>query len=309
MALISIVTPTYNEEENIKLLCEKVSAIMKLTSHNYELIVIDNSSEDKTVDIVKDLIKVNKKIKLIINNRNYGHIRSPVYGLMQAKGDAVILISSDFQDPPELISKLIKMWEEGSEIVLLQKDKTNENYFFTKLREIYYKILRKISNINLTINTTGAGIFNRKFIDNLKKINDPYPYFRGLVAEIGSKVDLLKFDQPKRSAGKSKNDLMSLSDIALLGLVKSSKFPLRMMTLIGFSISLISVIISLIVFILKLIFWNTFEFGLAPVLIGIFGFGGFQILFLGILGEYIGAILTQTRNLPLVIEKERINFD
>ena len=309
MNLISIVIPTLDEEENIESLIAEITIQFLEKKYNYEIIVIDNCSKDNTVKIVKKLIEKNKNIKLIVNSRNFGHLRSPFYGILQAKGDAVILINADFQDPPKLINELISKWETGCEIVLLQKTKSDENKIKFFIRNMFYKILNSISENNMTINTTGSGIFDKKIIDQLKKINDPYPYFRGLLSEIEPNIHLLKFKQPERKHGKTKNNFFTLYDVGMLGLVKHSKIPLRVMTISGLIISLLSLSIALIFFILKLFNWYNYSMGIAPMLIGIFAFGGFQLFFLGLLGEYIIVILQHVRNLPLVIEKERINFE
>jgi len=309
MSLISVVIPTFEEEQNIQDLISEVEKQFETIEQNYEIIVIDNCSKDKTVEIVKNLINKNKKIKLIVNNKNYGHLKSPFYGLMQTKGDATILLNADFQDPPELIKELVLRWKNGKEIVLLQKNNSKESKIKFFLREFFYKILNSISENKLTINTTGSGIFDKKIIEHLKKISDPYPYFRGLLAEIGPKIDLLPFDQPVRKFGSSKNNFFTLYDVAMLGIVKHSKIPLRVITILGLITSFFSLLASLIFLILKLTNWNNYSIGIAPMLIGIFAVGGFQLFFLGILGEYVLVILNQVRNLPLVIEKERINFD
>ena len=309
MPLISIVTPTFNEELNIEKLCAAVRDVMQNNTFDYEHIIIDNCSTDTTTRIVKDLIAKDKKIKLIINNKNYGHLNSPIYGLLQSKGDASILLNSDFQDPPELIDQLLSKWKNGSKIVLLQKTDSDENTSMKLTRNFFYWFLKKISKTPLTVNTTGSGLFDKSILNEVKKLNDPCPYFRGIVADIGPEIDLLKFKQPVRLKGETKNNFFSLMDMAILAIVKHSKAPLRLMTILGFIISFLSISTALIFFILKLIYWDSFDFGTAPLLIGIFSIGGFQILFLGLLGEYIGTILSHVRNLPLVIEKERVNFD
>ena len=309
MPLISIVTPTFNEELNIEKLCVAVRDVMKNNTFDYEHIIIDNCSTDSTTRIVKDLIVKDKRIKLIINNKNYGHSNSPIYGLFQSKGDASILLNSDFQDPPELIDQLLSKWDNGSKIVLLQKIDSEETRSLKLTRRLFYWFLKKISKTPLTVNTTGSGLFDKSILNEVKKLNDPCPYFRGLVADIGPKIDLLKFKQPARLRGETKNNFFTLMDMAILAIVKHSKVPLRFMTILGFIISFLSMSTALIFFILKLIYWDSFDFGKAPLLIGIFSIGGFQILFLGLLGEYIGTILSHVRNLPLVIEKERVNFD
>jgi len=308
MKKISIVTPTFNEEENIKRLCSEIKVEVESLNYDYEHIIIDNSSSDKTIDILREIASKDKNVKIIINSRNYGHIKSPFYGVMQATGDACILMVSDFQEPIYLISKYIKKWENGAKIVLGQKNISEENNFIFSLRKLFYTLLNKISETELSINTTGTGLFDKEVIDRLKKINDPYPYFRGLISEVGFDIETIKFDQPLRKFGKTKNNFFTLYDLAMLGVVKHSRMPLRIMTLLGFISSFGCLFVATIYLILKLIFWNSFELGSAPTIIGIFTISSIQIMLLGLLGEYIGVILMHQRNMPLVIEKERINF-
>ena len=306
--LISIVTPTYNEEGNIKDLCLKISEKMKKTKYDYEHIVIDNCSTDSTISILKDLSLKDKKLKIIINSRNFGHTRSPIYGLMQASGDASILMTSDFQDPPELIPKYISEWEKGFDVVLGQKETSDENFIIHFFKKIFYKLINKISEVPLMLNATGAGMFDKKIIDKVKEINDPYPYFRGLLSEITSNIKLIKFHQPKRFSGITKNNFYTLYDLGILGIIKHSKIPLRLMTLFGFCTSIISIIIAITYFIGKILFWNEFDLGVAPLVIGFFCIASLQIFLLGFIGEYVMNILIHSRKFPLVVEKERINF-
>ncbi len=307
--LISIVTPTYNEEQNIKLLCDEIRLKMNsYTNLNYEHIVIDNDSYDETQNILRNCAKDDKKIKLIFNRRNFGWVRSFYHGLLQADGDAVIMLASDFQDPLDLIDEYIKKWQNGSNIVLSKKVDSDENFLMKTIRRTFYKFIAKISQTKLTLNTTGYGLFSKKVIQELKKINDPYPYFRGLITELGFKIDFAEFHQPARMNGISKMKFNDLYDIAILGIVKHSKFPLRFITILGFVTSILSMLVAVVYFIAKLIFWDNFSAGVAPLVIGIFGVGSLQIFLLGLIGEYVGTILTQSRNLPLVFEKERINF-
>ena len=306
--LVSIVTPCFNEEENIENLCIKIKEIFFKLNYSYEHIVIDNKSTDKTRKILRSLASKDENLKLIFNNKNYGHIRSPYHAIMESNGDATILLSADFQDPLELIPDLILKWENGSNVVMLKRKSSSENFFMKTIRNSFYKFISKISETKLTKNTTGSGIYDRKIISNLKKIKDPYPYFRGLVTELTDSIDTIEFHQPTRKFGKTKNNFFSLYDIAILGIIKHSKFPIRAMIMFGFFFSLVCLLIAFTYFILKIIFWSQFSLGLAPLIIGIFGIASFQILLLGILGEYVILILTHTRNLPLVVEEERINF-
>lgn len=306
--LISIVTPTYNEEKNIEELSNQIEAQFHNIDYDYEHIIIDNASTDGTQDVIRKLCIKNIKIKAIFNTRNFGHIRSPFYGLLQARGDAVIFLVSDFQEPPELINKLLKKWNNGSDVVFLKRISSKSNFFLEFIKNIFYKILNKISEIKLVEKTTGSGIFDKKIITQLKNLEEPYPYFRGLIGEITDKIDFIEFNQPKRFHGKSKSNFYTLYDIAMLGIIKHSKLPLRLMTILGFLLSLISFTIGVVFFIYKLMFWDSFQVGLAPIILGLFFGISFQILLLGIIGEYIGFIFTQVRKLPLVIVKEKINF-
>lgn len=308
MNKISIVTPTYNEEGNIEKLCLDIKQEMKKINLDYEHIVIDNSSTDKTIEILRNICRNDKNVKVIINSRNFGHIRSPYYGLLQSSGDACILMASDFQDPVDMIPKYLEEWKKGSKIVLGKKITSEENSLIFFIRNFFYKLLNKISETNLTENTTGSGIFDKSIIDQLKKINDPYPYLRGLINEIGGKINLVEFNQPNRKAGKTKNNFFTLYDMGMLGVIKHSRAPIRFVTFLGFLFSLFSILIAIVYFVYKLFFWNSFELGIAPLIIGIFGFASIQILLLGIIGEYVGILLIHQRNMPLVIEKERINF-
>jgi glycosyltransferase involved in cell wall biosynthesis len=306
--LISIVTPTFNEEKNIEELSRQIAVQMENTNHDYEHIIIDNASTDNTQNVIRKICSENKFVKAIFNNKNFGHIRSPFYGILQSKGDAVILMASDFQDPPELIPALLEKWNNGSDIVLLKRINSNENIFTELLKKIFYRIIRLLSETSLTEKTTGSGIIDKKIIEQLKKIDEPYPYFRGLILEFSNKISTLEFNQPKRAHGSSKNNFFTLFDIGMLGIIKHSKIPLRIMTLAGFFLSLLLLIIGFFFLFYKLLYWNSFQLGLAPLILGVFFGISIQIMMLGIIGEYVGFILTQVRKMPLVIERERINF-
>lgn len=310
MKLISIVTPCFNEEQNVKAVYQQVKdAITKLPNYSYEHIFIDNDSSDKTVEILKSISNADPNVKIIVNARNFGHIRSPYYGILQSKGDAVILIASDLQDPPSMIKDFINKWEEGFKIVIGTKTKSKENKLMFFIRKMFYNTISKISETEQIKNFTGFGLYDRQFIEILRNLEEPYPYFRGLIAELGFCRIEIPYTQPKREKGKTKNNFYTLYDMAMLGFVSYSKLPLRMASFIGFGVSLLSFLIALIYTVYKLIYWNNFSVGIAPLVIGIFFFGGIQMFFLGIIGEYIGAIFTQVKKRPLVIEKERINFE
>ncbi len=307
--LITILTPCYNEEDNIDELCTRIHDVMSALPYDYEHLFIDNCSTDSTVEIIKNKAAQDKRIKLIVNTRNFGHIRSSYYALLQTKGDACIGIVSDLQDPPEIIVEFVKKWEDGYKIVLAVKLESEEPSIINWMRNIYYNIISKISEVPLVSNATGAGLFDRAVIDVLRTINDPYPYFRGLISEIGFPIATVPFKQPRRRRGVTKNNFYSLYDIAMLGITNHSKVPLRLMAMSGFLLSILSLITALFFLVYKLLYWDSFQLGTAPILIGIFFFGAIQAFFIGVLGEYIGSIHTQVRHMPLVVEMERVNFD
>ncbi|MBP0628121.1 glycosyltransferase family 2 protein [Cupriavidus sp. AcVe19-1a] len=306
--LISIVTPCYNEEENIEELHRRIAEVMSKLPYDYEHICIDNCSTDGTVGKLREIAVRDKRVKVIINARNFGHIRSPYHALLQSSGDACILIASDLQDPPEMIAEFLKTWEKGYKTVLAVKPESEESPLMFVIRKTYYRFISRISEVPLVKNATGAGLFDRVIIDILRKIQDPYPYFRGLLCEIGFPIATVPFKQPRRQRGITKNNFYTLYDIAMLGVTNHSKVPLRLMAMGGFLLSILSLLTAIGFLIAKLLFWDSFQLGIAPVLIGIFFFGAIQTFFIGLLGEYIGSIHTQVRNMPLVIEAERINF-
>ena len=306
--LISIVTPCYNEADNIDELCQRIANVMECMPYDYEHICIDNFSTDATVSKIKAKAANDKRIKLIVNARNFGHIRSPYYGILQSSGDACVLIASDLQDPPEMIPEFIKKWEHGYKIVLAVKPESEESSIMFGLRKIYYYLITRISDVPLIKNATGAGLLDRAVIDILRSIQDPYPYFRGLLCEIGFPIATVPFKQPRRQRGVTSNNFYTLYDIAMLGITNHSKVPLRLMAMSGFLLAFLSLIVAMFFFVAKLLFWNSFQLGTAPILIGIFFFGAIQAFFIGVVGEYISSIHTQVRNMPLVVELERVNF-
>ena len=306
--LISIVTPCYNEEDNIDELYQRIATVMANQPYDYEHICIDNCSTDGTVQKIKEIASRDRRLKLIVNARNFGHIRSPYYGILQSNGDACVLIASDLQDPPEIIAEFISKWEEGFKIVLAVKPESEENSIIFGLRRVYYRLIARISEVPLVQNATGAGLFDRAVINILRSIQDPYPYFRGLLCEIGFPIATIPFKQPRRQRGVTSNNFYTLYDIAMLGITKHSKIPLRLMAMGGFLLAFLSLLVAFFFLVAKLVYWNSFQLGMAPILIGIFFFGAIQTFFIGVLGEYIGSIHTQVRNMPLVIEIERVNF-
>jgi len=282
-----------------------------LTNHpdlEYNHLFIDNCSNDGTITILKQLASADQNVKLILNSRNFGHIRSPHHGLLEAKGEAVIIMSSDFQDPPELINDLIKKWREGFDSVLAIKSSSKENKILYKIRNLYYKILGNLADIKIYKNFYGCGLYSRKIIDELRKVNDPYPFFRGLIAEIGFKIGTIEYTQQNRQSGYSKNKFYTLYDIAILGIISNSKIPLRMAVFIGAISSMLSFMIGVGYFVFKLLFWENVILGIAPIIILMSFMFSIMLLFIGIIGEYIGAIYTLCQNRPLVHEQERINF-
>ncbi len=310
MKLISVITPTYNEEDNVKTLYITVKKIFsELDGYEYEHIFIDNCSEDNTVSILKDLSINDKSLKIIVNSRNFGHIRSPYHGLFQGCGDAIILIYADLQDPPEIIKDFLNKWEDGFDIVVGVKKKSEENRLMFIIRKMYYWFVNKLSNIELINNFNGFGLYDRKIINILRNINEPYPYFRGLISEVGFERCEVEYHQLDRNKGITKNNFSTLFDLGILGVVSHSKVPLRMAILLGFSLSLLSMLVAFIYFILKIIYWDSFSIGAAPVVVGVFFFASIQLFFIGVIGEYIGSLHTYAQNRDLVIEKERINFD
>ena len=308
MSLISIITPTFNEVENIEKLSLKIKEVCYENNINYEQIIIDNDSNDGTVEVIKKLTTKYKNIKAIINQSNFGHIKSPHYALLQSQSDASIVMTSDFQSPPELIVNYYNKWISGSKVVLGRRKQVSDRFFLKIIKFFYYNFISRISNHKMEKNVTGEGLYDKSVIDILRSIKDPYPYIRGLIFELGFKIDFVDFDQPIRNSGISKNNLYTLFDIGLLGVVKHSNILLRFMILFGFFFGAISLLIAIGFFFYKILFWDSFQLGLAPILIGFFGLTAIQIMIIGLIGEYISTVLTFSKNLPLVIEKERINF-
>lgn len=309
MKRISIVTACYNEEENIEDVYQQVKQVFaELPQYAYEHIFIDNSSSDNTVSILKKMAASDKNIKIIVNSRNFGHIRSPSHALLQAKGDAVISIVADLQDPPQMIKTFLEKWEQGFKIVIGVKPASAESKWMFTIRRLYYHFISRISDVKLIKNFTGFGLYDQEIIKILRTYDDPYPYFRGLIAEIGFEIAEIPYSQPVRKRGITKNNFYTYYDMAMLGITSYSKIPLRLATMLGFILSIVSLAISFSYLVAKLIFWNHFNVGTAPILIGLFFFSSIQLFFIGLLGEYVATIHTRVIKRPLVIEKERINF-
>lgn len=310
MRLISIVAPCFNEEENIKPLISRIDNVfLGLADYKYELIFIDNHSSDRTVERIKEIASRDKRVKLIVNTRNFGHIRSPFYGFLQGKGEAVILLASDLQDPPELIPQFINKWEEGYRIVAAVKKQSRETRAMWLIRSSYYRLLYLIADFKIIPNFTGFGLYDRVVVDYMKRLDDPYPYFRGIISEIGYSVAEVPFVQPLRQRGITKNNFYTLYDMAMLGITNHSKVPLRLATMGGFVMAFVSLVVSMAYLGLKLAFWDRFSLGMAPMVIGIFFLGSVQLFFIGLLGEYVLSIYTQIMKRPLIVEQERVNFN
>jgi dolichol-phosphate mannosyltransferase len=307
--LISIVTPTYNEIENIDELLRRVRlAISDLSKYDFEILIIDNCSVDGTQQRLRDLAKSDPRVKVILNARNFGHIRSPYYGILQSKGDATIYLASDLQDPPEIIPDLLREWEAGYKLVMAIKPVSKSSPVMHYLRKSYYRFIDKISDVDIVKDSTGFGLYDKVVLDDLRNIGDPYPFLRGLICELGYEVKEIPFIQQRRLGGITKNNFYTLFDIAMLGIVSHSKVPIRIASFAGLILGVLSVMIAFIFLILKLIFWDSFPIGSAPIVIGLFFLFGIQLFFIGILGEYIASIHGYVQNRPVVVEKERINF-
>jgi glycosyltransferase involved in cell wall biosynthesis len=310
MKLISIVSPCYNEEGNVEILVERVRELFaNLPQYNYEHIIIDNHSTDRTVDILRGIAKDDPKVKVIVNARNFGHIRSPQHAFLQAKGDAVVVLLSDLQDPPEMILDFLREWEAGFPIVVAIKNTSDENGLMYRVRSAYYRTVARLTDVKVLEHFTGFGLYDRQVVDILRRdFQDPQPYFRGQIAEIGLPHKALYYHQKRRMRGITKNNFYTLYDMAMLGITNLSKVPLRLVIFGGFVFAFLSLLAGFGYLIAKLIFWNQFQLGLAPTMIGLFFLGSVQLVALGIIGEYVGSIHTIVQGRPLVTEKERINF-
>ena len=310
MKKVSVLVPCYNEEENVVPISKAIlDELKKLKKYDYELVFIDNNSQDNTRGLIEDLCKKNDKIKAIFNCRNFGQFNSPYYGLLQTTGDCTILMCADFQDPIDMIPKFVKEWENGYKIVIGIKNKSKENKLMYFLRSCYYKIIRKMSSTEQIEHFTGFGLYDKDFIKVLRDLDDPTPFLRGVVAELGFKRKDVPYEQQKRKAGKTHNNFYSLYDGAMLSFTSYTKVGLRLATFIGIFVSIISFIIGLIYLILKLLYWDRFLAGTIPILIGMCFLGAIQLFFIGFLGEYILSINSRIMKRPLVIEEKRINFE
>jgi len=307
--MISVVMPCFNEEGNVAEAYQRVKTVFEsFPQYDYEHIFIDNASSDQTVPRLKEIAAQDKRVKIIVNVRNFGHIRSPYHAYLQSSGDAVIAVVSDMQEPPELIADFLRKWEEGFKIVIGVRQDSEEGKLMNSVRKMYYDLITRLSDVELIKNFTGFGLYDRQVIEVLREIDDPYPYFRGLICEIGFQRAVVEYVQKTRRRGITKNNFYSLYDNAMLGLTNHSKVPLRLATMLGFVGSFLSLLVGLGYLVYKLVFWNSFSVGIAPMVIGMFVISSIQLFFLGIVGEYVGATQTQLLRRP-VVEKERVNFD
>lgn len=312
MKKISVVLPTYNEEDNVIPLCNEIVNIFKneLNYYSYEIIFVDNNSIDSTREKIIYLCEENKNIKAIFNAKNFGQLRSPYNAFINGtSGECVIIMCSDFQDPPKMIVDFVREWENGYKIVIGIKNKSKENPIMRFIRSIYYKLIKYISEIEHIEHFTGFGLYDKNFIKAISILEEPEPYLRGIVAELGYKIKKINYEQQKRKFGKSKNNFFTLYNIAMIGITSYSKIVLRLATLLGFFSAGLSFIFGLIYFIYKIIYWDSFNVGIAPLILGVFFLGSIQLFFIGLLGEYILNINTRVMKRPLVIEEKRINFD
>jgi glycosyltransferase involved in cell wall biosynthesis len=311
MKKISIITSCYNEEENLPEFYRQLMEVIDELKgrYSYEIIIADNNSTDRSPKVLRDLASRDKNVKVIFNSRNFGPDRSGYNALMQATGDAIVAMASDLQNPPGMIKQFIEKWEQGYKVVITVKTGSKESFVFYILRTIYYKTLAGLSNVNLFSHFTGFGLYDRQVIEILRNLQDPYPYFRGLIADIGFEPAIIEFVQPPRVHGKTKSNFQYLYEEAMLGLTSYTKVPLRLATIVGFLAAGISFFIGMFYLVYKVLFWTSFSVGTAPVTIGLFFFASIQLIFLGIIGEYISMIYIHVLNRPLVFEKERINFD
>lgn len=308
---ISVVIPTYNEEANVVPLSKAIIETMErdLPEYDYEILFIDNHSQDNTKVLLRGLCAENPKIKAVFNAKNFGQARSPVYGMKQAYGDCVVRMCADFQDPVEMIVRFVRKWEEGYRIVIGVKKSSKEKRIMYGIRSVYYKLINKITEIDHIEHFTGFGLYDKKFVDVVRDLHDPMPYLRGIIAELGFDYYAIPYTQPKRRAGKSKNNFYSLYDYAMIGITSYSKVVLRIATFVGFGVAGLSVLGGIVCLILKLLYWDRYSAGIAPMLIGMFFLSALQLIFIGFLGEYVLSINTRVLDRPLVVEEERLNFD
>ena len=308
---IGIFTPCYNEEEGIAECHARVRQVMEtsLSDYDYEHLFIDNCSSDRTVAILKEIAVSDKRVKIIVNARNFGHTRSPHHAMLQVDGDAVVPILADLQTPPELMVEFVKHWEAGHRMVIAVRKGMEEGLLLQLARNAFYRIMARLSNIEQIRNFMGFGLYDRKVVEILRTLDDPDPYFRGLVSEIGFDKAFVEYHQPPRKHGRTRHSFFELLELSMLALTTYSRAPLKLMTVVGLVISAFSLLAAFVYLVLKLLYWNSFPVGIVPLLLATFFFGAIQLIALGLIGEYVGLVLRYVRRFPLVIEKERVNFD
>lgn len=308
---ISVMIPTYNEEENARPIYEAVRDELQKScpAYDYEILFIDNKSTDRTRSIIEEICARDRHVKAIFNSKNFGQFNSPYYGMIHTSGDCTITICADFQDPVELIPKFVAEWEKGYKIVIGKKTRSRENPVMYFLRGCYYKIIRKMSSVEMIEQFTGFGLYDKSFIQTLRDLHDPTPFIRGIVAELGPERKEIEYEQPRRRAGKTHNNLYTLYDAAMLSFTSYTKVGMRLATFLGFGIAMVSFVVALFYLVAKLLFWQSFTAGYAPMMIAVFFMGGVQLVFLGFLGEYVMSMNARVMNRPLVIEEKRLNFD
>lgn len=308
---ISVMIPTYNEEENARPIYEAVRDELQKScpAYDYEILFIDNKSTDRTRSIIEEICARDRHVKAIFNSKNFGQFNSPYYGMIHTSGDCTITICADFQDPVELIPKFVAEWEKGYKIVIGKKTRSRENPVMYFLRGCYYKIIRKMSSVEMIEQFTGFGLYDKSFIQTLRDLHDPTPFIRGIVAELGPERKEIEYEQPRRRAGKTHNNLYTLYDAAMLSFTSYTKVGMRLATFLGFGIAIVSFVVALFYLVAKLLFWQSFTAGYAPMMIAVFFMGGVQLVFLGFLGEYVMSMNARVMNRPLVIEEKRLNFD
>ncbi len=310
MKKVSVLIPTYNEVDNVEPLADAIVVeFSKLPQYDFEIVFIDNDSQDGTRDAIRKMNVKDRRIKAIFNAKNFGQSNSPYYGMLQTTGDCTIAMCADFQDPVEMIPELLEKWEEGYKIVSCIKKTSKENKVIRFFRTCYYKMINKFSDVEQIEHYTGFGLYDKSFIDVLRNLNDPTPYFRGIVSELGFKRVDIPYEQQLRRAGKSKNNFFSLYDFAMLSFTSYTKIGLRLATFLGLFIAFACFVVAVFYLVYKLMYWDSFSAGAAPMVIGIFFLGGVQLVFLGLMGEYILSMNKRIMNRPLVIEEERIGFD
>lgn len=312
MKMISIMIPCYNEVENIEAIGAAVEETLKekLPNYDYEIVIIDNASTDGTRDVIERMCAANSKVKAIFNVTNFGQFNSPFHGICQCSGDCVIPVCADFQDPVELIPRFVEEWEKGHRIVSGIKSSSKENGFVYFMRTMYYKVIKNMSDVTMIEHFTGFGLYDRTFVELLRKLDDSIPFMRGIVAEYGAGFNMIEieYEQPQRRAGKTHNNFYTLYDAAMLSFTSYTKVGLRLATFLGFFCAGLSFVAAIVYLILKLVYWGSFQAGYAPMIIGVFLLGGIQLFFIGFIGEYILNINTRVIHRPVVVEEKRINF-